>query len=162
MAGGAVIANISRIASVDQVAYDPTANLYFASAYQDRSPASALGSPSPVLAVIDASTNKLVQTFATDNVTAHSVAVDTVTNNLLVPETKMGGIQIYNLQMTATGAYANSTNTTVYANVSSTSTSSSSSAPAPTTSTSDAAASTISLTTTLLTVAVVGLLLSGL
>ena len=153
MASGKVVANISGIAGVDQVAYDSNANLYFATAYQDLSVAS--GSPIPMLAVIDAGTNELVQTIPTDNVTAHSVAVDSSTNKILVPLKDIGGIQIFDLKMSA-GACANSTNSTTYANPSS----SSSSAPVATATANGASSHSSTFAATATTMLIVLLLIS--
>jgi DNA-binding beta-propeller fold protein YncE len=95
---GKVIGNISGVAGIDQVAYDPSMLFYYASAYQNLAGANKSGSPMPQLAVIDARTNTLLQTLTTDNATAHSVAVDPVTNQVVVPVAK-AGIEVYNLTM---------------------------------------------------------------
>ncbi|KAH8552381.1 cytochrome cd1-nitrite reductase-like protein [Umbelopsis sp. PMI_123] len=101
---GNIVANISGISGIDQVAYDSNAGYYYAAAYQNLAGGSATGAPQPQFAIIDAKANKLLQTFTTDNVTAHSVAVDTTTNNVVVPTIK-DGIVVYDL----TNATANST-----------------------------------------------------
>lgn len=93
---GNVIANISGVAGVDQVTYDANAGFYYASAYQNRAGGSSTGAPQPQLAVIDANTNKLFQTITTDNITAHSVAVDLTMNNFVVPLSKTG-LVVYSL-----------------------------------------------------------------
>jgi hypothetical protein len=111
---GKVVANVSSIAGSDQVAYDPNAKLYFASAYQNRVGGKKDGASMPELAVINATSNTLMQTWATDSELAHSVAVDSQTNQVVVPLAK-SGINIYNL-------------TTASSNPSSTSTSSSTAA----------------------------------
>lgn len=103
---GKIIANISGIAGADQVAYDPNAKLYFASAYQNQVGGKKDGAPMPQLAVINATSNTLIQTWATDSKLAHSVAVDSKTNQVVVPLVK-SGITIYNL----TSASSNSTST---------------------------------------------------
>jgi hypothetical protein len=103
---GKIVANISGLAGVDQVAFDPTANLYFAAAYQNVAGGNG-SSPAPVLAVIDAGSNTLVQKIATDNVTAHSVAVDPTSNAMIVPLTHRG-IEIYNLGAAGTNSSTNS------------------------------------------------------
>lgn len=90
-----IVANISGLAGIDQVAYDSNAMLYYASAYQNLANASKTGAPTPQLGVIDAKTNTLLQILTTDNVTAHSVAVDTDTNQIVVPLSK-NGMEIYN------------------------------------------------------------------
>lgn len=110
---GKIIANISGVAGVDQVAYDPTRNLFFASAYQNQVSGKSNGAPMPQLAVINATSNTLMQTWATDSGLAHSVAVDTKTNQIVVPLAK-SGITIYNLtsassSTSSTGASSTST-----------------------------------------------------
>jgi DNA-binding beta-propeller fold protein YncE len=82
---GNVLANISGLAGIDQVAYDPTAMLYYASAYQNLAGASKSGKSMPQLVIVDAKSNTLIQSLVTDNVTAHSVAVDPKTNQVIVP-----------------------------------------------------------------------------
>ncbi|KAF7116331.1 hypothetical protein CNMCM5793_004497 [Aspergillus hiratsukae] len=106
---GKVIGNISGLAGIDQVAYDPSILFYYASAYQNLAGANKSGSPMPQLAIVDARTNTLLQTLTTDNVTAHSVAVDPVTNQVVVPLSK-AGIEVYNLSMANTSS-ANSSAT---------------------------------------------------
>ncbi|KAF7172823.1 hypothetical protein CNMCM5623_004952 [Aspergillus felis] len=98
ISNGKVIGNISGVAGIDQVAYDPSVLLYYASAYQNLAGANKSGSPMPQLAIVDAKTNTLLQTLKTDNVTAHSVAVDPVTNQVVVPLSK-AGIEVYTLSM---------------------------------------------------------------
>ena len=88
---GAIIANISGITGSDQVAYSPKTGYYYASAYLN----TVNGVPAPILAII--STNgTVVQKIATDNVTAHSVAVDENTGTVVVP-VKAQGILLYSL-----------------------------------------------------------------
>jgi hypothetical protein len=105
---GSIVANISTVAGVDQVAYDSNAQLYFASAYQNLAGGISTGAPQPQLAIIDAKTNKLIQTITTDNVTAHSVAVDPVTNNVIVPLTK-SGLAVYSSNSTTSGTTPSTT-----------------------------------------------------
>jgi hypothetical protein len=93
---GMTIANISGLTGIDQVTYDPNAQYYYASAYQNLANGSKTGAPTPQLGVIDAKSNMLIQTITTDNVTAHSVAVNNATNQLFVPISKQG-IVVYNL-----------------------------------------------------------------
>lgn len=90
---GAITSNISGVAGVDQVAYGPSTGYFYASAYQD--------SPAPILAVIS-SNGTLVQKIPTDNVTAHSVAVDPSSGLMAVP-IQAKGIVLYDL---GTGAPA--------------------------------------------------------
>ncbi|CAO3669728.1 unnamed protein product [Umbelopsis vinacea] len=101
---GNIIANISGVSGVDQVTYDSNAGYYYAAGYQNLAGGSSTGAPQPQLAVIDARANKLLQTFTTDNVTAHSVAVDPTTNNIVVPVSHEG-IIVYDL----TNSTANAT-----------------------------------------------------
>lgn len=108
VASGSIIANISGVAGADQVAYDPHAKLYFAAAYQNLQGASKTGAPMPQLVVIDAQTKTVLQTWTTDNVTAHSVAVDPVTDQCVVPLKKYG-IAVYNLTSTATSTSVSAT-----------------------------------------------------
>lgn len=103
---GNIIANISGVSGVDQVTYDSNAGYYYASAYKNLAGGITTGKPDPVLAVIDANANKLLQSIATDNVTAQAVAVDPATNNLIVPVSKTG-LVIYSLA----NSTANSTST---------------------------------------------------
>jgi hypothetical protein len=107
---GNVISNISGLAGIDQVAYDSAANLFYASAYRN------LGTgdiPLPQIAVVNASSGTLIQTLPTDNVTAHSVAVDGSTGLMLVP-IKGQGIVAYSLKagvMSSGGLPTNGTTT---------------------------------------------------
>ena len=96
VATGDIIAHISGVSGVDQVTYDSNAGFYYASAYRNLAGGISTGAPLPQLAVIDASTNKLFQTFSTDNITAHSVAVDPITNDFVVPVYKAGFV-VYEL-----------------------------------------------------------------
>jgi hypothetical protein len=96
MATGKILANVSGIAGSDQVAYDPNAKLYFVAAYDNQVGGKKTGAPMPQLAVIDAATNAVMQTWATDTVLAHSVAVDPITNQVVVPRENIG-IVVYNL-----------------------------------------------------------------
>jgi DNA-binding beta-propeller fold protein YncE len=105
---GAVLANISGVAGVDQVAYSSKTKMYYASAYQMLTGGRKGAAPDPILAVIDATMRTLVQTIPTDNVTAHSVAVDNSTGEMLVPISAKG-ILIYTLG--ASNATSTSTST---------------------------------------------------
>ncbi|KAK9350018.1 YVTN repeat-like/Quino protein amine dehydrogenase [Lipomyces doorenjongii] len=93
---GTVAATINGIAGADQVTYDPTTNFYYVSAYQNTANGTKQGLPDPVLGIIDAASYTLVQTIPTDNITAHSVAVDPKTNTLVVPLAK-SGITFYDI-----------------------------------------------------------------
>lgn len=96
MATGNILANVSGIAGSDQVAYDSNAKLYFVAAYENLFGGKKTGAPMPQLAVINAITNDVMQTWATDTVLAHSVAVDPTTNQVVVPRENIG-IVVYNL-----------------------------------------------------------------
>lgn len=84
---GAILATIPDLTGIDQVAYNTFTNLYYlsASAYllDDGTPAGFLG-------IVNAGTRELVQSIATDNTTAHSVATDAKTGELLVPVQEVG------------------------------------------------------------------------
>ena len=100
MSSGRVLSKIPELWGIDQVAYDPTAQLYYAAANNRLAGDTTLsGPPSPALGVVDAKTNRLVQLIPTDNITAHSCAVDWVTNQLVVPLAHQG-IQVYDLTTT--------------------------------------------------------------
>ena len=105
---GNVISNISGLAGIDQVTYDSAANLFYASAYQNLGTGNT---PLPQIAVVNASSGTLAQTLPTDNVTAHSVAVDGNTGLMLVPIQKQG-IIAYSLKAGATSGGNSSTNGT--------------------------------------------------
>lgn len=106
---GKVVTNISNLSGIDQTAYDPKANFYFAAAYQNVEGGNG-SAPAPVLGVIDAGTNKLVQSIVTNNVTAHSVAADTSSNVVAVPISDKG-IEIYGYSVTGTNSFTNSSST---------------------------------------------------
>ncbi|KAF8799959.1 YVTN repeat-like/Quino protein amine dehydrogenase [Phlegmacium glaucopus] len=131
---GNVIANISGVSGVDQVTYDSNAGFYYASAYQNLAGGSSTGAPQPLLAIIDANTNTLFQTIPTDNVTAHSVAVDPTNNNFVVPLTSMG-LVVYSLNNStanSTSGSSTSGSSTSGSSTSSSSLTSSSSTTSPT------------------------------
>ncbi|KAK9371485.1 YVTN repeat-like/Quino protein amine dehydrogenase [Lipomyces chichibuensis] len=105
---GNVTATIPGIAGCDQVIYNPTTNFYYVSAYQNTANGTKQGTPDPLLGIIDAATHSLVQTIPTDNITAHSVAVDPKTNTLVVPLANIG-IVLYDFDASTT---TNDTGTT--------------------------------------------------
>jgi len=88
---GAVVATISDIGGADEVAYSKKNNQYYIG-----------GSNMPgggVLGVIDAATNKLVQTIPMKGAsTPHSVAVDDNTGHVFVPSSDCSCIQVLALQ----------------------------------------------------------------
>ena len=100
---GAVLANISGVSGVDQVTYSASTKYFYASAYQD---VSKTGTPAPMLYVI-AANGTIVQSIATDNSTAHSVAVQAGTGEMLIP-IKAKGIEVYTLSASSS---SNSTTT---------------------------------------------------
>ncbi|KAF8863931.1 hypothetical protein BDZ45DRAFT_685498 [Acephala macrosclerotiorum] len=87
---GKVESTVRDIVGSDQIAYSQNLNLFFASAARNRA---TDGSPGPILAVVDAERGNVVQRIATDNVTAHAVAVDEVSNRVFVP--LLHGIAVY-------------------------------------------------------------------
>jgi DNA-binding beta-propeller fold protein YncE len=97
---GSIISNISGLAGIDQVAYDSTANLFYASAYQNLA---SRGKSMPQIAVVNASSGVLVQTLVTDNVTAHAVAVDGKKGLMIVP-IQSQGIVVYDLKAGVQGS----------------------------------------------------------
>jgi hypothetical protein len=105
--GGKKIANITGLAGIDQVAYDGTVQHYYAAAYQNTDNGTTSGTPSPQLGVIDAKNNYLIQRIPTDNITAHSVAVDNSTNQVFVPLVSYG-IAVYNVSGSASAPNSSS------------------------------------------------------
>jgi len=103
---GDVNANISGVSGVDQVAYSPVTTYFYATAYQDETGSSA---PSPYLFVI-AANGTIVQKIVTDNITAHSVAVEAETGTLVVP-VKSKGVLVFDLAAGNSSSNASSTAT---------------------------------------------------
>jgi DNA-binding beta-propeller fold protein YncE len=97
---GKVVADIPDIGGADMVAYSAKNGQYYS--------ASSNFQPGPVLGVIDAKTNKLVQKVAITGGSPHSVAVDDTNGHILLPVGKPNGgcgcIQVYepSSQSTAT------------------------------------------------------------
>lgn len=79
---------------------------FYATAYQDET---SSGAPSPYLFVI-AANGTIVQKIATDNITAHSVAVEAGTGTLAVP-VQSKGVLVYDLMSGNSSANASSTAT---------------------------------------------------
>lgn len=100
---GNITAIIKGVAGGDQVAYDSTINYFYVSDYQMLTGGLSTGAQNPLLAIIDAKTGTLVQTIPTDNITAHSVAVDPKTNKVIVPLANTG-IAIFNLNNSSSTA----------------------------------------------------------
>jgi hypothetical protein len=113
---GDIKANISGVSGVDQVAYSPVTTYFYATAYQDETTS---GSPSPYLFVI-ADNGTIVQKIVTDNVTAHSVAVEAGTGTMVVP-VKERGVLVFDLTTSTSSANASSTTTGSAATASATS-----------------------------------------
>jgi hypothetical protein len=107
MSTGNLVSNISGLAGVDQVAHSASTGYFYAAAYQD--------SPEPLLAVIS-SNGTLVQKITTDNVTAHSVAVDQKSGVMVVP-IKSKGIVIYDLGNGGSATNSSSGNATATGSV---------------------------------------------
>jgi hypothetical protein len=96
--------NISSLSGIDQVAYSPSTNFYYASAYQYVDPATKAAAP--FVAILSATNGTILQKITTDNTIAHSVAVDEKSGAMIIP-TKAKGILIYTL-----GGNASATATT--------------------------------------------------
>ncbi len=100
---GAIVKTITQVGGEDEVAYDPKLNHYYtASRDMTATGISVTGQTgavfTPVLGVIDASTNTWLGNFPT-GANAHSVAADSATGNVFVPEsptaTAAGGVQLF-------------------------------------------------------------------
>jgi hypothetical protein len=97
---GSIVKTVSGIGGEDEVGYDPKLNRYYTSSdvLTATAVANSAGPFTPVLGVIDASTQALVKTYPTTN-GAHSVAVDPSTGRVFVPilptASTAGGIQVY-------------------------------------------------------------------
>lgn len=105
---GSVVGNISGVSGVGQAIYDPSANLYYAAAYRDLAiTAGEIGAgeqrytPTSQVAIINASTNSLIQSIQTGNITSHTVAVDPKTKQMVIPIKKQG-IAVYNVDKNST------------------------------------------------------------
>jgi hypothetical protein len=85
------------IAGSDQVAYAPITNFFYASAYQNQAGGLSTGAATPQLAIIDAEDGRLMQVLVTDDVVAHAVAVDPISNRMFVP--LLAGIGVYDFSM---------------------------------------------------------------
>lgn len=106
---GKTVETIDGIGGADQVAYNPALNYYYVAAYQYQVNGEATGAADPKVGIIDAATGTLLQTLKTDNVTAHSVAVDPKTNKMMIPLAGKG-IAIYDF-VNGTGATTATTTT---------------------------------------------------
>ena len=91
---GAVVATVPDMGAADEVAYSAKNGQYYISGRQMPN--------GPVLGVIDAKTNALLQSIPTGG-NAHSVAASDVTGHVFVPLPKTGGpcggcIGVYSIQ----------------------------------------------------------------
>ncbi len=81
---GSVLATVPEFGGSDIVAFNPTNNLYFLAGSNMTADGTKAGTAAPQLGVINAKTNKLVQTFPTLK-SAHTLVVDPATNRVYVP-----------------------------------------------------------------------------
>jgi hypothetical protein len=100
---GAIVKTITQVGGEDEVAYDPHLNRYYtASRDMTANGISVTGQAgavfTPVLGVIDAATNTWIENLPT-GANAHSVAADSATGNVFVPEsptaTAAGGVALF-------------------------------------------------------------------
>ncbi|HTJ25020.1 MAG TPA: hypothetical protein VMA36_02545 [Candidatus Limnocylindria bacterium] len=97
---GSIVKTVAGIGGEDEVAYDPKLNRYYTSSdvMTASGVANSTGPFTPVLGVIDASSQTLIKTYPTAT-GAHSVAADPTTGRVFVPipptATAAGGIQVY-------------------------------------------------------------------
>jgi len=80
---GKVVKNVADIGGADMVAYNPKTGQYYTG--------SRLMPDGPVLGVIDAKSNALVQKIALKSGNPHSVAVNYANNHVFVPQSSKGG-----------------------------------------------------------------------
>ena len=102
---GTITHIVSNVNGVDQVAYSSTTGYFYAAAYQQLKN----DLPFPNLAII-ASDGTVLQQIPTDNVTAHSVAVDNTNGNVYVP-VKSKGIMGYSLSSSNSSSVSGPTST---------------------------------------------------
>jgi DNA-binding beta-propeller fold protein YncE len=81
---GRIIATITQVGATDEVWYNPGDNRYYLAARNMTATGMKGGLLTPVLGVIDASTNQWITNVPTGT-GAHSVAVDPTTNRTYVP-----------------------------------------------------------------------------
>jgi DNA-binding beta-propeller fold protein YncE len=81
---GSVVASISEAGGADIVAYNSGANQYVIAESNMTADGTKAGAAAPQLGVIDAATNKFLQSFPTAK-SAHTVTVDPATNHIYVP-----------------------------------------------------------------------------
>jgi len=80
---GKVVKNVADIGGADMVAFNPKADQYYTGSRNMPG--------GPVLGVIDAKTNALVQKIALNSGNPHSVAVNYANNHVFVPQSSKGG-----------------------------------------------------------------------
>ncbi|HEX3499690.1 MAG TPA: hypothetical protein VHT04_10240, partial [Stellaceae bacterium] len=80
---GKVVKNVADIGGADMVTYNPTTGQYYTGSRNMPG--------GPVLGVIDAKTNTLVQKIALKGGNPHSVAVNHANNHVFVPQSTKGG-----------------------------------------------------------------------
>jgi hypothetical protein len=80
---GKVVKNVADIGGADMVAYNPKTGQYYTGSRNMPG--------GPVLGVIDAKTNTLVQKIALKSGNTHSVAVNYANNHVFVPQSSKGG-----------------------------------------------------------------------
>lgn len=81
---GHVVSAIQEVGASDEVWYNPGDNHYYLAARNMTANGMKGGPVTPVLGVVDASTNRWIQNLPT-GVAAHSVAVDSTNNKIFVP-----------------------------------------------------------------------------
>jgi len=81
---GAIVKTITQVGGSDQVAYDPKLNRYYTASRDWTSTGISGGPVTPVLGIIDASTNTWIANIPTFG-NSHSVVADPNTGNVFVP-----------------------------------------------------------------------------
>lgn len=89
---GHIVAKITEVGGSDEVWYNPGDNRYYTASRSMTSNGMKDGKPTPVVGVIDATTNKWITSIPSGN-NAHSVAVDPGNNRVYVPTPK--GIAVF-------------------------------------------------------------------
>lgn len=95
LTNGDIVATISQVGGSDEVWYNPGDQRYYLAASGMRSDGTPTGTITPVLGVIDATTNTWLVNIPTVTA-AHSVAADPTTNHVYVPLTNVG-IGVYSI-----------------------------------------------------------------
>ncbi len=89
LASGSIVATITQVGGSDEVWYNPGDNRYYLAASGRTSDGTTKGTVTPVLGVIDASTNTWLVNVPTVGA-SHSVAADPQTNHVYVPLANVG------------------------------------------------------------------------